>query len=137
MTAAAQPETALITQPSESNVNTFNISTIIRYAFTGVALVVLNLAVTLAVLDYNGLLRTPEIVSLDAANMVLGFVSAQDPDVTEDVLQARIRSLNANLDGVIASYAQDRGVIVVNSAAVLGGTRDVTGDVLAALGIVQ
>lgn len=96
---------------------------------------VLNVAVTLAVLDRNGLLASPEIVSLSAADMVVGFVAAQDPGLSQDDLEARIRVLNANLDSAIAAFAAERGIIVVNSAAVLGGARDVTPELLAALGL--
>lgn len=110
---------------------------IVGLLFGAAALVVVNVAVTLAVLDRNGLLGAPEIVSLNAADMVVGFIAAQGADVSEDDLEARIRTLNANLDGAIATFAEERGIVVVNSAAVLGGTRDVTPELLAALGLAR
>ncbi len=115
----------------------FNINFIIGTCLAATALAAINVAITLWILERNDLLRAPEIVSIDAANMVMGFVAAQDPDVSQEALQARIRNLNAGLDGAIADFAQERGVIVVNSAAVLGGTRDVTPEMLAALGLKQ
>ncbi|WP_342075153.1 TrbI F-type domain-containing protein [Yoonia sp. SS1-5] len=111
--------------------------TLIGITVSAVVLTAINVAITLTIMDRYGLLHAPEIVSIDAANMVMGFVAAQDPGISEEDLQQRIRSLNANLDGVIATFARERGVIVVNSAAVLGGTRDVTPEMLASLGLSQ
>lgn len=119
------------------DVKEINIRTLTGLAAFGLLLIVVNLAVTLWVLDRNGFLEKREIVSIDAANMVMGFVAAQDPNVSEAVLERRIRALNEGLDGAIRTFAADRNVIVVNSAAVLGGTRDVTPDMLAALGLSQ
>ena len=115
----------------------FNINFIISAFLAATALAAINVALTLWILDRNDLLRVPEIVSIDAADMVMGFVAAQDPEVSQDALHARILNLNAGLDGAIADFAKERGVIVVNSAAVLGGTRDVTPEMLAALGLKQ
>ena len=120
-----------------ADTNPITMSTLIGACFAGAALLVLNLAVTLSVLDLYGLLQNREIVSINAADMVMGFVAAQDATISEEELQLRVRALNQNLDQVIGAFAQERNVIVVNSAAVLGGTRDVTGDVLAHLGVVQ
>ena len=114
-----------------------NISLLIRAGLAATALAVVNVALTIWILDRNDLLHAPEIVSIDAADMVVGFVAAQDPDVSQEELQARIRNLNAGLDDAIADFAEERGVIVVNAAAVLGGTRDVTPEMLAVLGVVQ
>jgi len=120
-----------------ADANHINMSTLFGACFVAVALLVLNLAVTLSVLDRYGLLQNREIVSINAANMVMGFVAAQDARISEEELQLRVRALNQSLDAVIGTFAQNRNLIVVNSAAVLGGTRDVTGDVLAHLGVVQ
>ena len=67
----------------------------------------------------------------------MGFVATKGEDVSEQEWQSRILSIRANLDEIMATLANERGVIVVNSAAVLGGTRDVTPDMLASLGLQQ
>lgn len=134
---ASDAKFELTTVPDEINVNSINITTIMRLGFSALVLVVINLAVTLGILDHYGLLQKQEIVSLDAADMVLGFVASQGPDASEEELAAGIQNLNANLDQAVQQFAQSRGVIVVNSAAVLGGTRDVTPDMLTALGLAQ
>lgn len=123
---------ATVTAPSS-----FGIKSVLSLLAAAVALTVINVAITLTVLDRYGFLKNQEVVSLDAATMIMGFVAAQGADVSEEELQSRIRALNANLDEIVATFANERGVIVVNSAAVLGGTRDVTPDMLASLGLQQ
>ena len=115
----------------------FNIRSLTGLFLGLVVFAILNVALTLFVLDRNNLLHPPEIVSVDAATMVMAFVASQDSDISESELQSKIVALNSNLDAAMARYAQSRGVVVVNSAAVLGGTRDVTQDVLADLGALQ
>lgn len=117
--------------------SSFGIRSVLGLLAAAIALTVINVAITLTVLDRYGFLNSQEVVSLDAATMIMGFVAAQGEDVSEQELQSRILSLNANLDEIIATFANERGVIVVNSAAVLGGTRDVTPDMLASLGLQQ
>jgi len=97
------------------------------------ALLILNLALTLFVLDRHGHLRTPEIVSINAPALIREFVATQEVGVSDQELQDRIRTLNQSLDGAIDAFAVERNVIVVSSTAALGGTRDVTADVLASL----
>ena len=67
----------------------------------------------------------------------MGFVATKGEDVSEQEWQSRILSIRANLDEIMATLANERGVIVVNSAAVLGGTREVTPDMRASLGLQQ
>ena len=117
--------------------SSFGIRSVLGLLAAAIALTVINVAITLTVLDRYGFLNSQEVVSLDAATMIMGFVAAQGEDVSEQELQSRILSLYANLDEIIATFANERGVIVVNSAAVLGGTRDVTPDMLASLGLQQ
>ena len=97
----------------------------------------MNVAITLTVLDRTGNLGRPEIVSIDAADLIRGFVDAQGRDVSDEELQARVRALNANLDPIVQAYARERGLMIVNSAAVLGGVRDITPDLLQQTGLLQ
>jgi hypothetical protein len=110
---------------------------VLTVLFGSIVLAIVNVAVTLIVLDMSGNLGRQEIVSIDAADLIKGFVAAQGPDVSDDELQARIRALNANIDPLIRAYAAERNLLVVNAAAVLGGVRDVTPDLLHQTGLVQ
>lgn len=110
---------------------------ILRLTLSGVVLLACNLAVTLVVLDYAGLLERPEIVSVNAADMLTGFVVAQDPDISEEDLARRLREMNAGLEEAIDRVARDHNLIVVNSAAVLAGPRDITPQMLAFMGVSQ
>ena len=85
-----------------------------------------NVAITLTVLDRTGNLGRPEIVSIDAADLIRGFVDAQGRDVSDEELQARVRVLNANFVPIVQAYPRDHGLIIVNSAAARGGVRDIT-----------
>lgn len=117
--------------PAPTTYGVFNI------LFGAIVLSIVNVAVTLIVLDKTGNLGRQEIVSIDAADLIKGFVSAQSPDVTDDELQGLIRALNANIDPLIEAYAAERNLLVVNAAAILGGARDITPDLLLETGLVQ
>lgn len=119
------------------NVNIFNIRFLIGLLAAAGVLAILNLALTLYILDRNNLLTPREIVSINAADMLMGFVAAQDPSISEDELKARIVRLNGALDSLILDFAARNDLVVVNSAAVLGGTRDVTPLLLSQLGMIQ
>lgn len=99
--------------------------------------VAINLALTFYLFDRYGFLEEREIVSINAADTLVAFVASQDPSVTSDELAARVKDLNNKIDAQIEKFAFERGVIVVNSAAVLAGARDVTGDLLATLEITK
>lgn len=99
--------------------------------------VIVNLAVTLFFLDRYDLLGDREIVSVNAADTLMAFVASQDPTISSEELEARVKQLNSNIDAMIQGFATERGVIVVNSAAVLAGARDATGDLLAHLEIAK
>ena len=67
----------------------------------------------------------------------MAFVASQDPTISAEELAARVKDLNATIDARIERFASERGVIVVNSAAVLAGMRDATGELLSHLEIRQ
>lgn len=115
----------------------FNITNLIGVLTVAACFALVNVAITLTVLDSTGNLGRPEIVSIDAADLIRGFVDAQGRDVSDEELQARVRALNANLDPIVQAYASERGLMIVNSAAVLGGVRDITPDLLQQTGLLQ
>lgn len=117
--------------------DSFNITNLIGLLAGAACFALVNVAITLTVLDRTGNLGRPEIVSIDAANLIRGFVDAQGRDVSDEELQARVRALNANLDPIVQAYASERGLMIVNSAAVLGGARDITPDLLQQTGLLQ
>ena len=115
----------------------FNITTLISLLAVAAVLAIVNVAITLTVLDRTGNLARPEIVSVDAAELIKGFVAAQGRGVSDEELAARVRVLNANVDQLIQAYATERQLLVVNSAAVLGGARDITPEFLINTGLLQ
>ncbi|MEJ8563434.1 TrbI F-type domain-containing protein [Yoonia sp. GPGPB17] len=120
-----------------STTDLFNITNLIGFLGGAACFALVNVAITLTVLDRTGNLGRPEIVSIDAADLIRGFVDAQGRDVSDEELQARVRVLNANLDPIVQAYASERGLMIVNSAAVLGGVRDITPDLLQQTGLLQ
>ena len=120
-----------------SSTDLFNITNLIGLLAGAACFDLVNVAITLTVLDRTGNLGRPEIVSIDAADLIRGFVDAQGRDVSDEELQARVRALNANLDPIVQAYARERGLMIVNSAAVLGGVRDITPDLLQQTGLLQ
>lgn len=102
---------------------------------SGFAICTLNLAITLFVLDHYDLLGGREIVSVNAADTLMAFVASQDPTISSEELERRVKALNVNIDAEIDHFANQRGVIVVNSAAILAGARDATGELLGHLEI--
>jgi len=117
--------------------DSFNITTLISLFAVAAVLAIVNVAITLTVLDRTGNLARPEVVSVDAAELIKGFVEAQGRGVSDEELQARVRALNANVDQLIQAYATERQLLVVNSAAVLGGVRDITPEFLINTGLLQ
>jgi len=115
----------------------FNITNIIGFFAAAACFALVNVAITLTVLDRTGNLGRPEVVSIDAADLIRSFVNAQGRDVSDEELQARVRVLNANLDPIVEAYAIERGLMIVNSAAVLGGVRDITPELLQQTGLLQ
>lgn len=125
------------TPDTKENESLFNIRFIIGLFCAACVFAILNLALTLLVLDRSGNLTSREIVSINAADMVMGFVASQDPSISEEELKAKVLQLNQSLDPIISAFAAENNLIVVNSAAVLGGTRDITPAMLASLGLKQ
>ena len=117
--------------------DTFNIINLIGFLAAAACFALVNVAITLTILERTGNLGRPEIVSIDAADLIRGFVDAQGRDVSDEELQARVRALNANLDPIVEAYARERGLMIVNAAAVLGGVRDITPDLLHQTGLLQ
>ncbi len=115
----------------------FNITNLIGFLAAAACFALVNVAITLTVLDRTGNLGRPEVVSIDAADLIRSFVNAQGRDVSDEELQARVRVLNANLDPIVQAYAIERGLMIVNSAAVLGGVRDITPELLQQTGLLQ
>lgn len=126
---AASPSAVLPSEKRGPNV----LLIVIAFAAT----IAVNLAVTLFVLDHYKLLSDREIVSINAADTLMAFVASQDPTISAEELAARVKDLNATIDARIERFASERGVIVVNSAAVLAGMRDATGELLSHLEIRQ
>ena len=120
-----------------SDADSIDIIKVIGLAGAAVAFALVNVAITLMVLKHSGNLGRPEVVSIDAADLIRGFVDAQGPDVSDEELQARVRVLNANLDPIVQAYAREHGLVIVNSAVVLAGIRDVTSEVLQNTGLLQ
>lgn len=120
-----------------SDADSINIIKVIGLAGAVIAFALVNVAITLMVLKHSGNLGRPEVVSIDAADLIRGFVDAQRPDVSDEELQARIRVLNANLDPIVQAYAREHGLVIVNSAVVLAGIRDVTSELLHDTGLLQ
>ncbi len=120
-----------------SNTDLFNITNFIGLLSAAACFALVNVAITLTVLDRTGNLGRPEVVSIDAADLIRSFVNAQGRDVPDEELQARVRALNANLDPIVQAYAIERGLMIVNSAAVLGGVRDITPELLQQTGLLQ
>lgn len=135
MPEAPDDATSQLDLPSEADVKVFNITNLIGLVSGGLLMVLINVAVTLVVLDQTGNLNRPEIVAVDAADLIRSFVAAQDVSLPEEELQARVRVLNANFDLLAATYASERGLLIVNSAAILGGARDVTSELLQSTGL--
>lgn len=135
MPEAPDDATSQLDLLTEADVNVFNITTLIGLVSGGLLMVLINVAVTLVVLDQTGNLNRPEIVAVDAADLIRSFVAAQDVSLPEEELQARVRVLNANFDLLAATYASERGLLIVNSAAILGGARDVTSELLQSTGL--
>ncbi|WP_299751885.1 TrbI F-type domain-containing protein [uncultured Tateyamaria sp.] len=117
-------------QNKDSDTDSFNIIKIIGFAGGAVAFALVNVAITLTVLKHSGNLGHPEVVSIDAVDLIRAFVDAQGRDVSDEELQARVRVLNANLEPIVQAYAMERGLVIVSSAAALGGVRDVTPEFL-------
>ncbi len=113
-----------------STIDLFNIRQIISFLAGAACFALVNVAITLTVLDRSGNLGHPEVVSIDAADLIRTFVDAQGRDVSDEELQARVRVLNANLEPIVQAYAMERGLVIVSSAAALGGVRDVTPEFL-------
>ena len=124
-------------QNKVSNTDSFNITNIIGYFAGAVCLALVNVAITLTVLERTGNLGRPEVVSIDAADLIRAFVDAQGSAVSDEELQARVRVLNANLDLIVQAYAIERGLVIVSSDAVLGGAHDVTSELLQDTGLLQ
>lgn len=135
MSEAPDDATSQLDLLTEADVNVFNITNLIGLVSGGLLMVLINVAVTLVVLDQTGNLNRPEIVAVDAADLIRSFVAAQDVSLPEEELQARVRMLNANFDLLAATYASERGLLIVNSAAILGGARDVTSELLQSTGL--
>jgi len=91
-----------------------------------------NLALTLYVMDQRGS-ADPQIVTINAADMMLKAMSTVDPSITEEQLSTYVRAMNTSLGDVVTRFAAQNNVIVVNSASVLSGAPDVTDNVLLAL----
>lgn len=95
----------------------------------GVTLVNLILADKL-IADKTALPGSGEVVTINVADMLLGFVTGNAPDISQAELQRRTRALNADLEAVVASLAEEYNFIVVNGGSVLAGARDITPMVL-------
>lgn len=115
--------------------DTFNISNLMGFAVSFVAMTITNLAITLFVLDYTGNLNRGEVVSVDSADLVREFVAALPADISEADLAASMRALNDEVDPLLQAMAFERNLIIVDAASALGGVRDITPDLLAILGV--
>ncbi|MEP2780814.1 MAG: hypothetical protein ABJO67_02490 [Pseudoruegeria sp.] len=100
--------------------------------FAGVFLVLtvgINVLITTKLLKQHDA-YTPRIVTVNSADLLLGLVVQSDPSISQDALNAKARRMNASLEKIVLELAQDRNLIVVNSASVLAGAEDISGLVL-------
>lgn len=107
----------------------FNITTLIGFLAVGVALICVNLFLSVRVIDAR-LAVQPQVVTVNSADLILKAVSMVGTDVSEDELASYVRAMNNSLGDVVRQISADHNVIVVNSASVLSGAPDVTDDVL-------
>jgi len=109
-----------------------NISFLIGCIAAACVFACFNLALTLYVLDARGS-NEPQVVTVNAADMMLKAMSSVDPSITEEELASFVKSMNAELGGVVTRIAAENNLIVVNSASVLSGAPDITDVVLQAV----
>lgn len=115
--------------------SSFNISSIIGSA----ALIVGTLAVNAFLTDHLMKQRlatdTPMVVTVNAADMLMGFVASRDPNISPAEIEAQAKAFNANLDGYLSDFAEQNNLLIVNSAAIVSGAPDVTAAVLQSIGL--
>ena len=103
---------------------------IIGFAFA-ISVTLVNLVLTDKLISDRAFLAgVGEVVTINVADMLLGFVTGNAPDISQVELQRRTRALNTDLEAVVASLAKEHGFIVVNAGSVLAGARDITPMVL-------
>ena len=70
------------------------------------------------------------IVMIDPARAVLGFINDGRRDLPEAQYAEELKSFQAALEAEIERLYVEHGLIIVNSASVLGGAEDVTPQIL-------
>lgn len=101
--------------------------------FIELALAVMgSVAITLAIVV--ALQPRPEppqrIVMIDPARAVLGFINDGRRDLPKEAYAEELKDFQDALEAEIERLSVEHGLIVVNSASVLGGAEDVTPQIL-------
>ena len=106
-----------------------NISFLISILAAAIIFLCINVALILYLIDTRAS-DAPRLVTVNAADMMLKAMSTVDPSISEAELSAFVRSMNAELGGVVTQIAAENNLIVVNAASVLSGAPDITDTVL-------
>lgn len=107
----------------------FNINLIIGTVAVAVAVVCVNLFLTVRMIDTRLSLQ-PQVVTINSADLILKAMSTVESDVTEEEVATLVRAMNAELGSVVRQISAENNVVVVNAASVLSGAPDITDDVL-------
>lgn len=105
-----------------------DIERLIELTLTGLVSVAVSLGIVLATQP------TPpapqRIVTIDPARAVLGFINDGRRALPEAQYAEELKSFQAALEAEIERLSVGHGLIIVNSASVLGGAEDVTPQIL-------
>jgi len=112
-----------------------NISSILGTGALIVGTLAVNALVTNHLMQKRQSTQAPLLVTVNSADMLMGFVASRDPDISDVEIKAQAAEFSRDLDGVLARFAQENNLLIVNSAAVVTGARDVTPAVLRSLGM--
>lgn len=113
----------------------FNISLILGIAGLAVGVIAANVAITSYLIKQSEADAAPTLVTVNAADMLLGLVASQPADTTSEELVALSKRFNGELDGILERFAAERNLMIVNSAAVISGALDVTPAVLRSISL--
>jgi len=113
----------------------FNISSLLGFGGLVVGIVAANVAITSYLIKQNAANAAPTLVTVNAADMLMGLVASQPEGTTSEELAALSKRFNGELDGILQRFAAERNLLIVNSAAVISGALDVTPAVLQSIGL--
>lgn len=116
--------------------NSINISKLIGGAALVVGVLAVNAVLTNFLMTKSHAAQAPMVVTVNSADMLMGFVASRDPGISDADIKLQAAAFNRDLDGVLARFAQENNLLIVNSAAVVSGAQDVTPAVLRSLGMI-